>query len=137
MNPDEGRQRREFRRIGARGSSAVWRAKEKKAGWMAAAPERSLCSLGVCTHLRRTAILSLSDCGRRSPHHTVRCGLRGRSLDQAAQMGLYVPSDVDLRDVPMWMIRTPPMSRERDVTDRMPLPGTVVTVMSTSTRHVG
>jgi hypothetical protein len=31
MNPDEDRQRREFRRIGALGSSAVWRAKEKKA----------------------------------------------------------------------------------------------------------
>jgi hypothetical protein len=43
----------------------------------------------------------------------VRCGLRGgRSLDQAAQMGLYVPPDVDLTDVPMWMIRTPRMPRE-------------------------
>jgi hypothetical protein len=72
------------------------------------------------------------------PHVTVvRRGLRGgRSLDQAAQMGLYVPPDVALPDVPMWMIRTPRMSRE-DVTDRMPLPGTAVTVMSTSTRHVG
>jgi hypothetical protein len=37
-------------------------------------------------------------------------------------MGLYVPPDVDLPDAPMWMIRTPRMSRD-DVPDRMPLPG--------------
>ena len=54
-------------------------------------------------------------------HRTVvRCGQRGgRRLDQAAQMGLYAPPDVDLPDVPMWMIRTPRIARE-DVTDRMP-----------------
>ena len=38
-------------------------------------------------------------------------------------MGLYVPPDVDLPDAPMWIIRTPRMSRE-DVPDRMPSPGT-------------
>jgi hypothetical protein len=41
MNPDEGRQRREFRRSGALGPSAVWRANEKKAVSIVAVPEQS------------------------------------------------------------------------------------------------
>ena len=47
------------------------------------------------------------------PSSAYECG--GRSLDQAAQMALYVLPDVDLPDVPMWMTRTLRMSKE-DVT---------------------
>jgi hypothetical protein len=77
MNPDEERQRREFRRIGALGSSAVWRAKEKKAReWRRRRTIGAFVShASTCAE---TAIPSLSDCGRQSAPHR-RCVQSGRS----------------------------------------------------------
>ena len=90
IDPDEERQRREFRRIGALVSSAVWRAKENKAReW------RRRRTIGAFVSRARscaeTSIPSLSDCGRQSAPHRLAIASHLKALQNPPGPAEIVP----------------------------------------------